>query len=65
MSDAAKAAEPEIAWQKIAGFRNMLTHSYFDIDENLVWVVIEQDLPVLKEAIGRMKIRSPRGSDNE
>ncbi len=57
LSEAIKNSEQEIPWGKIAGFRNILTHSYFDIDENLVWVVIEKDLPVLKDAVGRMKSR--------
>ena len=42
LSVAIKNTEQEVPWGKIAGFRNMLTHSYFDIDENLVWVVINQ-----------------------
>lgn len=43
--------------ENVRVFPNMLTNSYFDIDENLVWVMSEQDLPVPKEAIGRMKNR--------
>jgi len=57
LSDAIKASEANIPWGKIAGFRNNLVHSYFDIDENLVWIVIEKDLPSLKQAILRMKNR--------
>ena len=57
LSDEIKASEVNIPWGKIAGFRNNLVHSYFDIDEDLVWIVIEKDLPLLKQAILRMQNR--------
>ena len=34
-------------WRTIAGFRNVLTHGYLDIDLEVVRSVIEQDLPEL------------------
>lgn len=57
LSEEIKSTEPEIPWRQIAGFRNTLVHGYLDIDEKLVWVVIEDDLPGLKEAISRMIAR--------
>lgn len=36
VSDAAKA-EINIPWQKIAGFRNVVVHEYYDILLSLVW----------------------------
>ena len=39
---------PDIPWTKIIGMRNILTHNYFEIDLNIVWLVVEQDLPGLK-----------------
>ena len=41
-------------WRAIAGFRNVLTHGYLDIDREVVWSVIEQDLPDLAAAVERM-----------
>ncbi|MBI5369270.1 MAG: DUF86 domain-containing protein [Planctomycetes bacterium] len=39
---------PEIPWSKILGMRNILVHSYFSIDLDVVWAVVENDLDDLK-----------------
>ena len=49
-----KANHPEIDWQGIAGFRNILVHQYLRINPLRVWNVIEQYLPLLSEAVTRM-----------
>jgi len=35
----------------ISGFRNVLTHDYLGINLELVWPVVDERLPELKEAI--------------
>ncbi|HSS51698.1 MAG TPA: DUF86 domain-containing protein [Thermoanaerobaculia bacterium] len=40
---------PEIPWTKIIGMRNILVHHYFEIDTEIVWSVVEKDLPLLKD----------------
>lgn len=49
-----KAAHPEVPWREIAGFRNFLVHGYLQVRVPRVWQVIEQDLPVLREAMKQM-----------
>ncbi|MBN2313986.1 MAG: DUF86 domain-containing protein [Sedimentisphaerales bacterium] len=41
----------DIPWSKIVGMRNVLIHSYFGIDLDVVWSVVEDDLPELKNYI--------------
>lgn len=43
-----QALRPEMPWQQVRGFRNILVHQYLGIDIDFVWRVIVEDLPVLK-----------------
>jgi uncharacterized protein with HEPN domain len=45
---------PDIPWKKIIGMRNILTHNYFEIDFDIVWAVVERELPTLKQDIERI-----------
>ena len=45
---------PQIEWNKIKGFRNILAHDYFGIDAEEVWQIIQNDLIVLKDQISRI-----------
>ena len=49
--DDIQAAHPLVEWRKIAGFRDVLAHGYFGLDENILWDVIESKIPPLLEAI--------------
>jgi uncharacterized protein with HEPN domain len=42
-----KDRHPEIPWARIAGFRNRIVHAYMDVDPDLVWSVIQDELPAL------------------
>lgn len=46
-----KASHNTIPWQNIADFRNITVHEYFRVDLNIVWDVIQQNLPTLKQEI--------------
>lgn len=42
---------PEVPWSEIARMRDKLIHGYFGVDLNLVWKVVEKDLPELKKSV--------------
>jgi len=50
-----KQKYPDIPWVAIVGFRNLVVHEYFRVDLNVVWDVVENDLPELKRQIEKMK----------
>jgi uncharacterized protein with HEPN domain len=54
LSDAAKLTQPNVEWARISAFRNVLVHNYLGIDLELIWKVIEADLPELKRAVSEM-----------
>ena len=41
----------EINWHKVIGLRNRIIHGYFDIDDEIIWNIILNDLPTLKKQI--------------
>jgi uncharacterized protein with HEPN domain len=49
-----KQRHPEVPWKKIVGMRHILVHHYFEIDTDVVWSVIEKDLPTLKRALSKI-----------
>lgn len=44
----------QIPWYKIIGMRNILVHNYFDIDVEVVWSAVQNDLPKLKDQIEKL-----------
>ena len=54
LSDEIKSSELKIPWRELAGFRNVIVHGYLGVDLGAVWLVVEQDLPALSEAVNRM-----------
>ena len=38
---------PEVPWERLVGMRNRLVHAYFDINLDIVWQTVWDDLPEL------------------
>jgi uncharacterized protein with HEPN domain len=47
VSERCQKENPGIPWEDIIGMRNRLIHAYFDINLNILWNTIQNDLPPL------------------
>ncbi len=43
--------QPQIPWKQVKGMRDHIAHGYFDINTDLVWTVLTEDLDPLGKAI--------------
>lgn len=47
----------EIPWRQIIATRNRLIHAYLGIDNDILWNIIEQDIPLLLPQLKNLKSR--------
>lgn len=47
---------PQIPWENIVGMRNWLIHAYFDVDLEVVWNTLTQDLPALINELEKLQL---------
>ena len=45
---------PEIAWKPIMGIRHRIVHNYADIDHEVIWKTVTDDLPPLVKVLERL-----------
>ena len=50
------ADHPEVDWSGLAGVRDIVTHQYFRVDWQLLWISVHEELPVLKIQIRKLMI---------
>ncbi len=44
-----KTQYPDVEWKAISGTRNILAHVYWGVDLDIIWDVVQHDLPVLNK----------------
>jgi len=54
LPDDFKAQHREVEWSQIVGLRNRIVHDYFGIDLQIVWQVIQRDLPAFNSELVRI-----------
>ncbi|MSR62608.1 MAG: DUF86 domain-containing protein [Planctomycetes bacterium] len=58
VSEETRTAHPGVPWRKMTGLRNRLIHGYFNVNLDIVWDTIREDLPPLiqslEEALGTL-----------
>lgn len=51
ISDEYRSQHPDIPWRDIIDFRNVAIHEYMEVDIQIVWSIIQHDLPPLREQL--------------
>lgn len=54
VSPETRAASPELPWRDMAGMRDRIVHDYFGVSLEIVWDVVENHLPPLREIVQRL-----------
>lgn len=42
----------DVPWKEIAGFRDRAIHDYYEMDLDIVWQTVQEDIPALNKALG-------------
>jgi uncharacterized protein with HEPN domain len=46
-----RQAHSEVPWRQMVAMRNVVVHGYFEIDNELVWSAVKNDLPKLAKQV--------------
>jgi uncharacterized protein with HEPN domain len=47
LSEDLRNKHPEIPWRQMVGLRNRMIHAYFNVDLQIIWEIVQGDIPVL------------------
>ncbi|HEX9386195.1 MAG TPA: DUF86 domain-containing protein [Anaerolineales bacterium] len=54
ISEETRITYPNVKWRKIAGFRDIVAHEYFGVNEETVWDIVKNQVPDLLEVVKTM-----------
>jgi uncharacterized protein with HEPN domain len=49
-----KKDHSDIDWAKVVGMRHKMIHDYFEVDTDIVWFTVAEDLPGLQQKIKKI-----------
>ena len=55
----------QIEWSRVVGFRNIVIHTYFAVDVEIVWTIATQRLAELKDVLTEMLLDHDLQEDDE
>lgn len=57
VSEETKGARKNILWRAIKGMRNLHAHDYENVDLEIVWNTLLEDIPVLRKSLEELFLR--------
>ncbi|MBI3292759.1 MAG: DUF86 domain-containing protein [Elusimicrobia bacterium] len=51
ISEEIKKKSLSVEWRKIGGFRDIVVHEYFGIDQNILWDIVTTKVPLLQKRL--------------
>lgn len=54
LSDDFREKNSQVPWHQVIGMRNRLIHGYFDINLDVVWKTVIEDLPILVQYLEKL-----------
>ncbi len=54
LPNAVRETYPEVPWRTIVGARNRIVHGYLGIDADLIWDIVQRDIPELLPALKKI-----------
>lgn len=48
------ARHPDVPWRQIVGMRNRVVHDYFEVDLDILWTAVTDDVPRLARRVRRI-----------
>ena len=55
ISEEFKKRHKEIPWREISGTRDKIIHHYFGLNLDMIWEIVTEDLPDLKNKLNKIK----------
>ncbi len=56
VSQQTRTANKQVPWPAIVAMRNRLIHAYFDIDRDVLWKTVTQEIPSLLTALRNLSV---------
>jgi uncharacterized protein with HEPN domain len=55
----------DVPWHRIVGLRHRVVHDYFDVDLDLVWAIVETELPQLAAQLSDIQTSAHTDGEQE